>query len=69
MVVLRRDKGICYLCGNDGSDTVDHVIPNDDHSLANLKAVHSNVEPFCHRYKSSQEGHEAKAGMKAKPRH
>lgn len=57
-LVMRRDKGICYLCGEPGADTVDHVNQSmeDDHSLSNLAAVHDVVEPHCHRYKTAQEG-------------
>ena len=69
LVVLKRDQGICHLCGRPGSDTVDHVIAGDDHSLTNLRAVHQNVEPYCHRYKSSTEGHEAKQANKIRRRH
>jgi 5-methylcytosine-specific restriction protein A len=58
--VLRRDRGICYLCGKPGADTVDHIEPNDDHSLTNLGAVHDRVAPHCHRYKTSGEGHSAR---------
>ena len=58
-VVLRRDKGICYLCGQSGADTVDHIVPGDDHSLPNLASVHDRIAPHCHRLKSSNEGNEA----------
>ena len=57
-IILSRSR-ICYLCGGDGADTVDHIIPNDDHSLENLGAVHDRVEPHCHRYKSSKEGNDS----------
>lgn len=68
LIVLKRDNGICYLCGQPGADTVDHVEPGDNHNLDNLKAVHDRVEPHCHRYKTSQEGNTAKAGNAIKPR-
>jgi 5-methylcytosine-specific restriction protein A len=67
-VVLKRDRGVCYLCGKPGADRVDHVIPNDDHSLENLKAVHDAVAPHCHRFKSSQEGTKALLGNRIKKR-
>lgn len=43
--IIRRDRGICWLCGHDGADTADHVIPYDQRpdlawSPANLKAAH-----------------------------
>jgi len=69
LVVLKRDNGICYLCNEAGADTVDHVVAGDDHSLQNLRAVHDKVSPYCHRYKSSKEGHEARQGQKPKRKH
>lgn len=41
--VLRRDHGICHLCGQPGADTADHLVPaslggTDD--LSNLAAAH-----------------------------
>ena len=68
LIVLKRDKGVCYLCGQEGADTVDHVEAGDNHDLSNLKAVHDHATPHCHRYKSSQEGHEAKAAARVRPR-
>lgn len=69
LVVLKRDKGICYVCQGPNADTVDHVIAGDDHSLNNLKAIHQNVAPYCHRSKSSQEGHQAKRDQRIRRRH
>lgn len=52
-----RTKGRrCHLCGKPGADTVDHIMPGDDHSLSNLAPVHDAVWPHCHRSKSSAEG-------------
>lgn len=68
MIVLRRDKGICYLCGGEGADTVDHIVPGDDHSLGNLAAVHDRIAPHCHRIKSSREGIDAQKANRIKPR-
>lgn len=42
LIVLRRDKGQCQIKGPDCTrmaTEVDHVIPNDDHSLTNLQAA------------------------------
>lgn len=55
--VLQRDKYMCYVCGGEDADAVDHVIPGDDHRMSNLKAIHQDIPPFCHRYKSAAEGH------------
>lgn len=57
--ILKRDGRICHVCQQPGADGVDHVIPGDDHSDANLKAIHHNVAPYCHRRKSSSEGGQA----------
>ena len=41
--ILARDRGVCWLCGREGADTVDHVIPRargGDGSDANLRAAH-----------------------------
>lgn len=42
--VLRRDRGVCWLCGGTGATTVDHIVPQslggtDDPS--NLAAAHA----------------------------
>lgn len=58
--VMRTHAGICHLCGDPGSDVVDHIHPGDDHSYANLAPVHQDVPPYCHRYKSSREGNDAR---------
>jgi 5-methylcytosine-specific restriction protein A len=65
-IVLSRDSGICYLCGNIGADTVDHVERGDNHDLDNLKAVHDRVYPHCHRYKTSREALQAKKDLRDK---
>jgi len=61
--ILRRDNGICHVCGKHGADQVDHINPGDDHSPDNLAAIHSNP---CHRSKSSSEGGKAAAASRAK---
>lgn len=48
--ILRRDGGICHLCGRPGADTADHIIPwskfppdakTDADRLGNLAAAHA----------------------------
>jgi 5-methylcytosine-specific restriction protein A len=67
--VMRRDRGICYVCGGPGADTVDHVEQGDDHSMGNLAAIHDRNPPHCHRFKSAAEGHAGLAVQRAKGRH
>lgn len=53
--ILRRHKGICHVCGQPGSDTVDHVIPLAEGGQdipGNLAPIHSTP---CHRDKSEAE--------------
>lgn len=43
--IIRRDRGICWLCGHEGADTADHIIPFEQRpdlawSEPNLKAAH-----------------------------
>lgn len=66
--VLARDSGVCHVCRGGGSDAVDHVRQGDDHSLENLAAIHQDVFPYCHRYKSSSEGGRAKADKQGRMR-
>jgi 5-methylcytosine-specific restriction protein A len=54
--ILDRDGTICHRCGQPGADAVDHIRPGDDHSDANLGAIHQDVPPYCHRAKSAAEG-------------
>lgn len=67
-IVMQRDKGVCYFCGEAGADGVDHVIAGDDHSLQNLKAIHHWVENSrgekCHFIKTSREQAEQKQNNK-----
>lgn len=65
--ILARDNHTCHLCGGPGADRVDHITPGDDHTDANLAAVHDTVWPHCHRYKSSAEGNAAKPRERRSP--
>lgn len=54
--IIRRDRGICYLCGKGGADSADHVIAfaqGGRDTDANLKAVHHDVPPRCNRVKGA----------------
>lgn len=54
---MRRDGGVCWICGGLGADSADHVVPKSkggtDHP-SNLRAAHHNVEPRCNRYRSDR---------------
>lgn len=68
--ILIRDKGVCYVCGGQGADAVDHIEPGDDHKPSNLAAIHQDIEPYCHRGKTANEGHIARGfGKVEKPRY
>ena len=50
--VIRRDHGICHICGAPGADSADHLVPwsiSRDDSMANLAAAHHDVPPYCNR--------------------
>lgn len=62
--ILRRDRGICYVCGQPGADGVDHVLRGDDHGDENLAAIHQRP---CHAQKSSREGRAAQPKQRRTP--
>ncbi|MFB7115755.1 HNH endonuclease [Streptomyces sp. NPDC056291] len=61
--VLRRDSSACTNEFSDGrvcgepANQVDHIVPGDDHSMANLRALCA----WCHAHKSATEGGTAAA--------
>ena len=65
--ILRRDQGICYVCGKPGADRVDHRVPvsqggsEDD---GNLAAIH---EIPCHRTKSLSENAVGRIAPRKRP--
>lgn len=59
--VIRRDGGICHVCGLPGADQADHVIPTSEggeDTEANMRAIHSLP---CHRDKTLAEAQRARA--------
>jgi len=60
--VIRRDGGRCRRCGAPARE-VDHIVPGDDHTLANLQLLCRR----CHLAKSAHEG--TTAAVAARARH
>jgi len=55
--VVRRDNGVCHICGGEGADSADHIIPRSAGGSSradNLRAVHHNVEPLCNRVRGDR---------------
>jgi len=53
--ILRRDRGVCYICGRPGANQVDHIRPAADGGSdddTNLAAVHAYP---CHAAKTARE--------------
>ncbi len=66
--VIRRDAGICWLCTQPGADSADHIQPRSQggpDTLANLAAVHHDVEPRCNRYRGDRTPESAVARLGA----
>lgn len=56
--VLERDDYRCHVCGRQGADTVDHIVPisqGGTDAMSNLGAVHDRTPPHCHRAKTNQD--------------
>lgn len=55
--VIKRDHGICHLCGQPGADSADHITPVAHggalYDPANLRAVHHNTGQRCNRVRGA----------------
>jgi 5-methylcytosine-specific restriction endonuclease McrA len=64
--VIRRDGGICHLCGQPGADSADHLVPYSQggtDAASNLAAVHHNAEPRCNRIRGNRDIETARAEL------
>ena len=62
--IIRRDGGICHLCGQPGADTADHLIPwshGGTDEPANLAAAHID----CNRRRGNRPIEVARAELAA----
>lgn len=62
---LRRDRGVCYICGQPGADTVDHVLPRWKGGTDDLDNLGSAHETPCHKRKSQKESGERRRELHA----
>lgn len=52
---MLAQSDVCHICGQPGSDAIDHVIPLSRGGAdipSNLKPAHHDVPPYCNRRKS-----------------
>ena len=65
--IIRRDHGICHLCGGPGADSADHLVPESHggarYDPANLAAVHHQVWPRCNRIRGDRSIDEARRAI------
>jgi hypothetical protein len=50
---------ICWLCGNEGADTIDHlemITSGGDNSIQNLRPAHGRKTPYCNGNFSRKRG-------------
>ena len=69
--ILRRDNGICHICGQPGADSADHLVPvaqgGPEWDPANLAAVHHNTEPRCNRIRGTRTTEQARTDILGAP--
>lgn len=64
--IIRRDRGICHLCGQPGADTADHLIPYSQGGTdapSNLAAAHHTVWPHCNMIRGDRSIEAARADI------
>ena len=69
--VIKRDHGICHLCGQPGADSADHLTPvalgGALYDMTNLAAVHHNVQPRCNRVRGTGSIQQARTRLHSAP--
>jgi 5-methylcytosine-specific restriction enzyme A len=58
--IIRRDRGICHVCGNPGADQADHIVALGEggpDSPENMAAIHARP---CHQRKTAAESARAR---------
>lgn len=64
--VIRRDHGICHLCGRPGADSADHLTPvahgGSVYAMGNLAAAHSQ----CNKIRGVKSIEQARAVIAAR---
>ncbi|HVT76988.1 MAG TPA: HNH endonuclease [Acidimicrobiales bacterium] len=58
---MRRDRGICHVCGQPGADQVDHVIPvaeGGPDTVDDKAPIHARP---CHIAKTAEESRRGRA--------
>lgn len=65
--IIRRDAGICHLCGQPGADTADHLLPvslgGSLYDPANLAAAHI----ACNRQRGNRPVDVARSELRPTP--
>jgi len=66
--ILRRDRGICYVCHKPGARSVDHIVPSSRDGSEedwNLAAIHEHP---CHARKTALEANAANPMARSRKR-
>ena len=53
--VIRRDNGICHVCGQPGADQADHVVPLSEGGADGEDQMRAIHETPCHERKTQAE--------------
>lgn len=69
--IIRRDGGICHLCGQPGADSADHIVAVAHggalYDPTNLAAVHHDAGARCNRVRGSRSIEQARTSVAPEP--